>query len=67
MTVLTKAINTSKWKPAWNADMKIKNLEKNPANGGIPASENRDRVITNANFGLVLYCLLYTSDAADEL
>lgn len=33
-------MNTSKWKPEWNAAMKTKNLEKKPANGGIPASEN---------------------------
>ena len=47
-------MNTSKWKPASKAAMKIKNFEKNPANGGIPASENREIVIRKAIFGFVL-------------
>ena len=47
-------MNTSKWKPASKAAMKIKNFEKNPANGGIPANENKDRVIRSAIFGFVL-------------
>ena len=36
------------------AAMKIKNFEKNPANGGIPASENSEIVIRKAIFGFVL-------------
>ena len=36
------------------AAMKIKNFEKNPANGGMPANENRDRVIKRAILGFVL-------------
>ena len=59
--MFTSAINTSKWKPPWKAAAKIKNFEKKPANGGIPASENRASVIRNASLGLVLYSPLYSS------
>lgn len=55
MTVLISAMNTSRWNPASKAAINMKNLEKNPANGGIPAKENRDIVIRKAIFGFVLY------------
>jgi hypothetical protein len=35
--------------------MKIKNLLKNPAKGGIPPKENMDSIMTKANFGFDLY------------
>lgn len=54
MIVFTNARNTTSQWPAWKADAKTKNFEKNPANGGIPASENKAMVITKLNLGLVL-------------
>jgi len=33
----------------------MKNLLKNPANGGIPANEKSAIIITKLNFGLVWY------------
>ena len=48
-------MNTSKWKPLSNAAAKMKNFEKKPANGGIPARENNASVIRNASLGLVVY------------
>ena len=50
---MTNAMNTNMGKPALNAAMNIKNFEKNPANGGIPAKEKRQRVMMKDNFGLV--------------
>ena len=55
MTVLTNAMNTTNQCPLLNAAAKTKNLLKNPANGGIPAKENKAQVITMVNFGLVWY------------
>ena len=55
MTVLISAMNTSRWKPPLNAAAKTKNFEKNPAKGGIPASEKSARVIITASLGLVRY------------
>ena len=55
MIVFTNAKNTTNQCPAWNAEANTKNLEKNPANGGIPANENRAMVITKLSLGLVLY------------
>ena len=40
--------------PVWHAPTKMKNLLKNPANGGIPANENIASIIENASHGLVL-------------
>jgi hypothetical protein len=37
MIVLIRAMNTSRWKPPSKAAAKMKNFEKKPANGGIPA------------------------------
>ena len=37
------------------AAAKMKNFEKKPANGGMPARENKAKVIRKASFGLVLY------------
>ena len=54
MIVFTNARNTTSQWPAWKADAKTKNFEKNPANGGIPASENKAMVITKLNLGFVL-------------
>ena len=48
-------MNTSRWKPPSKAAAKMKNFEKKPANGGMPARENSASVIKNANFGLVVY------------
>lgn len=55
MIVLIRAMNTSRWKPPSKAAAKMKNFEKKPANGGMPARENSASVIKNANFGLVVY------------
>ncbi len=33
--------------PVWHAPTKMKNLLKNPANGGIQASENMASIIVN--------------------
>jgi len=51
--VLTKARKTTSQCPAWNADANTKNLEKNPANGGIPANEKSASVMTKLKRGLV--------------
>ena len=40
MIVLIRAMNTSRWKPPSKAAAKMKNFEKKPANGGMPAREN---------------------------
>ena len=48
-------MNTSRWKPLWKAAAKMKNFEKKPANGGIPASENSANVMRKASLGLVVY------------
>ena len=42
MTELITAIKDSKYKPSLTEADKIKNLAKNPAKGGMPASENRN-------------------------
>lgn len=55
MIVLSRAMNTNRWNPLRKAAAKIKNLEKKPANGGMPARENSASVIVKASFGLVLY------------
>ena len=55
MTVLTKAMNTTNQCPLWKAAANTKNLLKNPANGGIPAKENKAKVMTMVSFGLVWY------------
>ena len=47
MTVFTRAIKTSKWNPLPKAAIKMKNFEKKPAKGGIPANEKRERGIFN--------------------
>ena len=41
--------------PCCTAPVKIKNLLKKPANGGIPANENIASIIVNDKRGLVLY------------
>ena len=46
-------MKTSRWNPPLKAAAKTKNFEKNPAKGGIPASENNARVISSARRGLV--------------
>ena len=57
MMVFSKAMNTSTYiagVPAPRAPVKMKNLLKNPANGGIPARENIASIIVTARRGLVL-------------
>ena len=44
MIVLIRAMNTSRWKPPSKAAAKMKNFEKKPANGGMPARENKAKV-----------------------
>ena len=51
--VFNKAINTNTYCPCAAAAENTKNLLKNPANGGIPANENRASIITKLNRGLV--------------
>jgi len=53
MTVLSRAMKTTTWKPPRNAAEKMKNFEKNPAKGGIPASEKSASIITTASLGFV--------------
>lgn len=55
MTVFTRAIKTSKWNPLPKAAIKMKNFEKKPAKGGIPANEKRERVRNRESLGFVLY------------
>ena len=46
-------MKTSRWNPPQNAAAKTKNIEKNPAKGGIPYIENNAWVISSARRGLV--------------
>lgn len=55
MVTLTTARNTSKYSFTEAAAMYKKNFPKKPANGGIPASENKANNKAKANFGFVLY------------
>ena len=50
---MTNAMKTSQGKPALKPAMKIKNFEKKPAKGGIPANEKRQSVMMNESLGLV--------------
>ena len=52
---MIRAMNTSRWKPPSKAAATMKNFEKKPANGGMPASENTAKVIRKASFGSVSY------------
>lgn len=54
--VLIRAMSTSTYiaiEPWLMAEVKMKNLLKKPANGGIPASENMASIIAHASQGLV--------------
>ena len=45
----------------------IKDCYKKKNQGGLTTSDKIDKIVTNRWLGLPIFCLLYTSDAADEL
>ena len=51
--MFTNARNTTNHHPPAKAAAKMKNLEKKPANGGMPPNENRANVSTNVRRGFV--------------
>ena len=53
MVTFTTAKNTNRYNPSLAAAVNKKNLPKNPATGGIPASENNANIITKLNLGFV--------------